>query len=213
MDILLKTDFELFSQIKEETNLEKIPLEYLQKTLLEQKQGYTSSLSTTNFFADKDDLGFIEDLLNITERKLQIIDIELSRLEFKKTTIKSPKILAFNNDVEGSLDSIEIILNDINKLLFDGSTIQQWEQLLKGEILENPIVIKSTIKMDEFKYFIDKLKTEYQILKGRIYTELECNKVFFWNGEILAEKNIRNYHKRKIDGLKPDIDKVLSILI
>lgn len=136
------------------------------------------------------------------------IDRFLSRLEFNK----SPKILAFNNDIEGSLYSIEIILHDINKLLFDGSTSPQWKQLLKGEILENPIVIKKTIKMDEFKYFIDKLSTEYQILKGRIYTELECNKVFFWNGEILAEKKIRNYHKRKIDGLKSDIDKMLSIL-
>ena len=63
------------------------------------------------------------------------------------------------------------------------------------------------------RQFIDQLKTEYQILKGRNYTELERNKVFLWNGEILTQKKITNYFKMKTDGLKPDIDKILSALI
>lgn len=191
MDILLKTDFELFSQIKEETNLEKIPLEYLQKTLLEQKQGYTSSLSTTNFFADKDDLGFIEDLLNITERKLQIIDIELSRLEFKKTTIKSPKILAFNNDVEASLNDIRIILADINKLLFDDSTIEQWEKILNLETLETPIIVKNGIALNGLSKFFEALSI-IGVFKKQWQTKLSLLNAFKHNTEFITADQFKH---------------------
>lgn len=145
------------------------------------------------------------------EQLQNIIDFTLKKLETIKP--KNNKILAFNNDLEGGLDGIEIILEGINKLLFDESTIEQWEKVLKGKVLENPIVIKNSVKMEEFKHFIDQLKTEYQILKGRNYTELERNKVFLWNGEILTQKKITNYFKMKTDGLKPDIDKILSALI
>ena len=139
------------------------------------------------------------------EQLQNIIDFTLK----KSGTIKpnNNKILAFNNDLEGCLDDMEIILSDINKLLFDESTIEQWKQLLRGEVLENPIVIKKSIKMEEFKHFIDK------IIKGRNYPELQNNKVFLWKGEILTQKKIINYHKMKTDGLKPDIDKILSALI
>lgn len=141
------------------------------------------------------------------------IDTFLSRLEREKaqsnTNVvnggKSAKkrILAFNNggndeeNVNDAMDNIKIILDKINELLFVDSTPKQWEQLLKGDVLEMPIVIKDTILMEDFKHFIDKAKKEpAKIFGSGVYTAFEDNKAFFWNGNLLTRHKISNCYKR-----------------
>lgn len=142
----------------------------------------------------------------------EIINLELEKLSKLQSKSKSPKILAFNNDVEGSLDDMEIILKDINKLLFDSSTSQQWEQLLGGEKLDNPIVISNGVTIKDIKYFIQQIQGTIKILKGGIYGLLECIEAFLWNGEILKAEQLRKVENVTNPKLKFEIDNIISEL-
>lgn len=163
------------------------------------------------------------------------IDTEISRLEREKAkgsptggrTKKSGenRVLAYNNggndeeNVIDAMEKIEMILNKINDLLFVGSTPTQWKQLLKGEVLEKPIVIKDTIVMEDFKHFIDCARKEpVQIFGSGLYTAFEDNKAFLWNEHLLKRTNISNCHKRNEEkkeaaGTITKIDEILSTLI
>ncbi len=139
-----------------------------------------------------------------------IINLELEKLSKFQSKPKSPKILAFNNDVEGSLDDMEIILKDINKLLFDSSTSQQWEQLFGGEKLDNPIVISNGVTIKDIKYFIKSLRNK--TLKGRIYEDLGRLNVFIFEGEILTGKQMQKVDESTDAKLKNQIDNIISKL-
>lgn len=140
----------------------------------------------------------------------EIINLELAKLSKFQSKPKSPKILAFNDNVEGGLDDIEIILKDINDLLFDGSTSQQWEQLLRGEKLDNPIVISNGVTIKDVKYFIKSLRNK--TLKGRIYEHLGRLNVFIFEGEILTGKQMQKVDESTDAKLKNQIDNIISEL-
>lgn len=161
----------------------------------------------------------IDFAVSTMEALQSIIEAELSRLESEKTkentkiggSGKSAKnrVLAFNNKTKGSLEDIKIILEDINSLLFENSNEYQWEQLLKGIKLDKPIIINKGITIKDFKYFIYKIFTDYKILKGRIYTDLEGIEAFLWNGDILTAKQIQKVGNLTDPKLKPQIDEIL----
>ena len=103
----LFTNLDLLNTIKSQTNLEKIPLEYLRNDLFEQKKKYEFATSNPETWAEIDEWEFVISLINIIDRKINIINNELSRLESEKTK-DNPKggnsgksnenhILAFNN--------------------------------------------------------------------------------------------------------------------
>lgn len=138
----------------------------------------------------------------------KIIEKHLKHLVTKKN--ESPKILAFNDNVEGGLDDIEIILKDINDLLFDGSTSSQWEQLLRGKKLDNPIVISNGVTIKDVKYFIKSLRNK--TLKGRIYEDLGRLNVFIFEGKILTGKQMQKVDESTDAKLKNQIDNIISEL-
>ena len=231
----LFTNLDLLNTIKSQTNLEKIPLEYLRNDLFEQKKKYEFATSNPETWAEIDEWEFVISLINIIDRKINIINNELSRLESEKTK-DNPKggnsgksnenhILAFNNggddedNVDDELEKIKLILDKINDLLFVNSTPKQWEQLLKGDVLEKPIVIKDTIAMEDFKYFIDSAKkVPAQIFGSGLYTGFEDNKAFFWNRNLLTRTKISNYYKRsdknrEAAGVITKIDEIFSTFI
>ena len=107
------------------------------------------------------------------------------------------------------MEDIKIILEDINSLLFENSNEYQWEQLLKGIKLDKPIIINKGITIKDCKYFINKIFTDYKILKGRIYTDLERIEAFLWNGDILTATQIQKVENFTDAKLKPQIDEIL----
>jgi hypothetical protein len=148
-----------------------------------------------------------------TMKSLQnAIGIHLKVLEQKKVTKQKEviKILAFKNDVTESLSYLEIILDNINSVLFENSIIQDWEQLLQGIVLENPIVIKDNVTIKDLKYFITSLQRK--ILKGRIYTDLENINAFIYKGSKLRAKQIQKVDDTIEPKLKDKIDKIISFL-
>lgn len=148
----------------------------------------------------------IEDLQNIIDANLE----HLVREKKKGGTISKPKILAFNNEVIDALDNFEIIITDINKLIFENSDIQQWENLLKGNVLENPIIIKEKVTIKDFKYLIKSLQKK--ILKGNIYTDFERQNTFLYKGEILKAKQIQKANDNIEPKLKDKIDEIILLL-
>ena len=153
------------------------------------------------------------------------INAVLSRLEREKTkentktggSGKSTKnrVLAFNNgvsdkeNISDAIEKIEMILNEINDLLFINSTSIQWEKLLKGEKLQTSITLKEKVTIKDFKYFIERIQKDYKILKGRIYSDLERIEAFLWNGDILTSKQIQKVENKTDAKLKLQIDEIL----
>lgn len=155
----------------------------------------------------------LEFLLFSIENLQNIIDAFLERLEKEKSkgrTISTPKILAFKDNVIDSLDDFEIIIDDINKVLFENSDIRQWEKLLKGNSLESPIVIGEKVTIKDFKYFIKSLQKK--VLKGNIYTDLERLNAFLFRGTKLKAVQIQKVNDDTEPKLKNEIDEIISML-
>lgn len=148
----------------------------------------------------------IKNLKNVIEAFLE----HLSREKRNSQTIVKQKILAFNNEVVDGLDSFEIIITDINKLLFENSDISQWENLLKGNALENPIIIGKKATIKDFKYFIKSLQNK--VLKGNIYTDLERLNAFLFKGTKLKAVQIQKVNEDTEPKLKNEIDEIISLL-
>ncbi|WP_312823241.1 hypothetical protein [Epilithonimonas sp.] len=214
---------DLFNEIYEKTNLNPHRLEYLKKDLIERREFLKAQLeSVRKWHRERNtdpnrnpEIGILTNSIIESEIKLGMIDDELRRLNPNKlqaNNIMKRKALAFNNQVNDSLGSFQIIITEINQLLFDNSDIIQWEQLLKGENLDNSIIIKNGIAIKDFKYFISTIQEDYKILKGRIYGDLEGNKAFLWNGNLLKAEQIRKVENTTLPKLKPQIDEILSLL-
>lgn len=168
----------------------------------------TQNLADAELFPDKS--GIYKYGVQKYKGLQDILSLELEKLSKFQSKPKSPKILAFNDNVEDGLDDMEIILSDINKLLFDESTIEQWEQLLRGEKLHNPIVISNGVTIKDVKYFIKSLRNK--TLKGRIYEDLGRLNVFIFEGEILTGKQMQKVDESTDAKLKNQIDNIISEL-
>lgn len=214
---------DLFNEIYEKTNLNPHRLEYLKKDLIERCEFLKAQLeSVRKWHKERNtdpkrnpEIGILTNSIIESEIKLEMIDDELRRLNPSKTqanNIMKSKTLAFNNEVGYSLGSLQIIINEINQLLFDNSEIKQWEKLLKGEKLDKSIIIKNGVAIKDFKYFITKIQEDYKVLKGRIYGDLEDNNAFLWNGNLLRAEQIRKVENTTLPKLRPQIDNILSIL-
>lgn len=214
---------DLFNEVYEKTNLNPHKLEYLKKDLIEYCEFLKTQLENVRKWHRErntdpmrnPEIGILTNSIIESEIKLGMIDDEFRRLntnELKGKNDVKRKVLAFNNAVSDSLGSFEIILTEINQLLFDNSDIKQWEKLLKGEKLDNSIIIKNGIAIKDFKYFIAKIQEDYKVLKGRIYGDLEDNNTFLWNGNLLRAEQIRKVENTTLPKLKPQIDKILSVL-
>lgn len=218
---------DLFNKIYEKTNLNPHSLNYLKKDLIERGEFLSGQIERVRQWhkernADPigcPEIGILTNEIIENDIQISIIEDELSRLESEKTkentkiggSGKSAKnrVLAFNNKTKGSLEDIKIILEDINSLLFENSNEYQWEQLLKGIKLDKPIIINKGITIKDCKYFINKIFTDYKILKGRIYTDLERIEAFLWNGDILTATQIQKVENFTDAKLKPQIDEIL----
>lgn len=234
---------DLFNKIYEKTNLNPHSLSHHKKVLIERGEFLSGQIERVRQWHKErntdpigcPEIGILTNEIIENDIQISIIEDELSRLESEKTkentktggSGKSAKnrVLAFNNggsDIENisdAMEKIEMILYKINDLIFVDSTPKQWKQLLKGSILEKPIVIKDTITMEDFKYFIDSSKKEpAQIFGSGLYTAFEDNKAFFWNENLLTRTKISNYYKRnekqrEAAGIITKINDILSTLI
>ena len=164
-----KSNFELFKTIKQETNNFQIDeLLYLKKDLGNILNGYLSSHNQTRTSSEGSIKTDFSREINLIENKLQIINDELSRLEREKTK-GNPKggndqqsgknrVLAYNNNVKNAKRKIELILKDINNLIFENSTPDQWESIFNNQTPTIQIVVKPDVTFKDLRYFFDKLK-------------------------------------------------------
>jgi hypothetical protein len=212
---------DLFNEIYKKTNLNPFSLNYLKKDLIERGEFLSVQLeSVRKWHKERNtdptrnpEIGILTNSIIENDIQINIIDDELNRLESEKrknTTITTPKILAFNNEVIDGLDSFQIIIANINELLFENSNIQQWKQLLKGDILENPIKIRDKVTIKDFKYFIKSLQKK--VLKGNVYTDLERLNAFLFKGEKLKAVQIQKVNEDTEPKLKNEIDEIISLL-
>lgn len=212
---------DLFNEIYKKTNLNPFSLNYLKKDLIERGEFLSVQLeSVRKWHKERNtdptrnpEIGILTNSIIENDIQINIIDDELNRLESEKrknTTITTPKILAFNNEVIDGLDSFQIIITNINELLFENSNIQQWKQLLKGDILENPIKIRDKVTIKDFKYFIKSLQKK--VLKGNVYTDLERLNAFLFKGEKLKAVQIQKVNEDTEPKLKNEIDEIISLL-
>lgn len=212
---------DLFNEIYKKTNLNPFSLNYLKRDLIERGEFLSVQLeSVRKWHKERNtdptrnpEIGILTNSIIENDIQINIIDDELNRLESEKrkgATVTEPKVLAFNNEVSDSLDNFEIIITDINKLLFENSDIRQWENLLKGNVLENSIVISEKVTIKDFKYFIKSLQKK--VLKGNVYTDLERLNAFLFKGEKLKAVQIQKVNEDTEPKLKNEIDEIISLL-
>lgn len=166
---------DLFNKIYEKTNLNHRSLNYLKKDLIERGEFLSSQIENVRKWhkerntdpIDCPEIGILTNEIIENDIQISIIEDELSRLQLENSK-SSPngggnkksgenRILAYNNEVDNALEKIELILNDINSLLFENSTSDQWEQILNLETPTNPIICKSNIDINCLTAFCEKL--------------------------------------------------------
>lgn len=180
------TDFELLISIKNQTNLEQIPLEYLRIELQDER---TKEIALNKMFAKYEDgttksLGS-DDYIQIIERQINIVNAELSRLEMEKekATTKGENsgkraVSVCIGNVQINKPTFEKMLTKMNELIFDDSSIDQWECIIKNTTPATPIKVKKSTSIIDLRLFFD-LLSENEIFESEYLTPLINLNAFF----------------------------------
>lgn len=167
---------DLFNEIFEKTGLNPNRLTYLKNDLIERDGHLNGQLEKVRQWHKRmksdpiscPEIGILTNSIIENEIQLRIIDDELSRLEREKAK-GNPKggndqqsgenrVLAYNNNVKNAKKKIESILKDINTLIFENSTPDQWESVFNNQTPTIQIVVKPDVTFKDLRYFFDKLK-------------------------------------------------------
>lgn len=116
------------------------------------------------------------------------------------------RILAYNNNIENALKKIELILKDVNTLLFENSTSDQWKQILNLETLTTPIIVKNGIALNGLSKFFEALSI-IGVFEKQWQTKLSLLNAFKHTTEyVTADQFKRALNDGKSNGTKIDRD-------
>lgn len=200
---------DLFNEIFEKTGLNPNRLNYLKKDLIERDKHLNGQLEKVRQWhkeRNTDPIGcpevkILTNSIIQNEIQLRMIGDELSRLEREKAQNNTNggnggksgenRVLAYNNNVENSLKKIELILKDVNTLLFVDSTPKQWEQILNLETLTTPIIVKNEIALNGLSKFFEALSI-IGVFKKQWQTKLSLLNAFKHNTEFITADQFKH---------------------
>jgi len=121
--------------------------------------------------------------------------------------------LACNNNVESALKKVELILDDINDLIFGASTPKQWEQVLNNETPKTPIIAKGNITIKDVVYLFEKL-CDVGVFRIQYKTDLADIKAFKIRGKFIKSQTqlttALSGCRKKQPQFKKQLDKIFS---
>ena len=109
--------------------------------------------------------------------------------------------MSIENFIIENFDDVTISLDQLVRLTL---AYHLADETKKELLIKLFIEIKSNIEV--------KIQEDYKVLKGRIYGDLEDNNAFLWNGNLLRAEQIRKVENTTLPKLRPQIDKILSVL-
>lgn len=136
------------------------------------------------------------------------ISPEISTKENKSTKKK----YLYKIDFEISKQYIQIIFDDINKLLFDSSNLYQWECILNYEPLPDPIKLKENTSIKDLRYFLDRL-AKAEVIDSKYLTSVEEIKAFEYHNIYITAKKLKDANqdlKRAESKIKTEIDQIFK---
>ncbi len=143
------------------------------------------------------------------ENKLNAV-INIVGKPTKAPSVKPPTV---TRKIAKTPDLISIVIHllpKLNNLLFDNSNVEQWETLLNGNTLREPIIIKKGVKIVDVRYFFTGLEGKYLIVSAYSMS-FERQKALSYESNILKGRQLNEAKKAIYPKLKPDIDKLLEL--
>lgn len=140
------------------------------------------------------------------------IDKAISPETSTKENKSTQKKYLYKIDFEVSKQYIQIIFDDINKLLFDSSNLYQWECILNCEPLPDPIKLKENTSIKDLRYFLDRL-AKAEVIDSKYLTPVEEIKAFEFHNIYITAKKLKDANqdlKRAESKIKTEIDQIFK---